>query len=145
MTPLSSTPASGVPPIRSSKRRIRMKHQLIRRFHGATLSVVIILALIGCTGQLPAPTQPPAQAPSPTAEGSAPTEVPVDSTATSPPATNEDVLYQDDFTNPGTGWAEDQFDNYFIGYHEPEYYHVEITGSNYKTTVFQPDKKSFTD
>src|SRR5688500_6046625 len=118
-----------------------MKHQL----HLSTLTVVIILALIGCTGQGNPPTQPPAQAPSSTAEASPPTEVGVESTATSVPVTGEDVLYQDDFTNPGTGWAEDQFDNYFIGYHEPEYYHVEITGSNYKTTVFQPEKKSFED
>jgi hypothetical protein len=55
------------------------------------------------------------------------------------------VLYQDDFTNPSTGWPEKKFDNYFIGYHEPEYYHVEITGSNYKTTVFEPEKRSFDD
>src|SRR5688572_11033968 len=119
-----------------------MKHQL----HLSTLTVVIILALIGCTGQGNPPTQPPAQAPSPTAAAaSSPTPAGVESTATSVPVTGENVLYQDNFTNPATGWAEDQFDNYFIGYHEPEYYHVEITGSNYKTTVFQPEKKSFED
>ena len=28
-----------------------------------------------------------------------------------------------------TGWAEKKFDNYFVGYHEPEYYHVEISGA----------------
>jgi len=55
------------------------------------------------------------------------------------------VLYQDDFTNPGTGWTERTFDNYFIGYHEPEYYHVEIAGTNYKTTVFEPEKRSIED
>jgi hypothetical protein len=55
------------------------------------------------------------------------------------------VLYQDDFTAPTTGWTEQQFDNYFIGYHEPEYYHVEITGTNYKTTVFEPGKQNFND
>jgi len=55
------------------------------------------------------------------------------------------VLYQDDFTNPATGWTEKTFDNYFIGYHEPEYYHIEITGPNYKTTVFEPEKRSIAD
>jgi hypothetical protein len=55
------------------------------------------------------------------------------------------VLFQDDFTDPTTGWTEQQFDNYFIGYHEPEYYHVEIIGTNYKTTVFEPGKQSFND
>jgi hypothetical protein len=55
------------------------------------------------------------------------------------------VLYEDDFTNPTTGWTERKFDNYFIGYHEPEYYHVEIDSPNYKTTVFEPAKQSFND
>jgi hypothetical protein len=55
------------------------------------------------------------------------------------------LLYQDDFTNPATNWPDRKFDNYFIGYHEPEYYHVEVTGPNYKTTVFEPQKRSFGD
>jgi hypothetical protein len=55
------------------------------------------------------------------------------------------VLYQDTFTDPTTGWTERKFDNYFIGYHEPEYFHVEINGTNYKTTVFEPGKQSFND
>ena len=45
------------------------------------------------------------------------------------------VLYQDDFTNPGTGWAAAEFDNYFIGYHEPECYHVEIKSPHLKAPV----------
>ncbi len=55
------------------------------------------------------------------------------------------MLYQDDFTNPTSNWPEKKFDNYFIGYHEPEYYHVEITSPNYKTSVFEPEKQSFND
>jgi hypothetical protein len=55
------------------------------------------------------------------------------------------VLYQDIFTLPNTGWAEEKFDNFFIGYHEPEYYHVAITSPSYKTTVFVPDKPAFID
>jgi len=32
-----------------------------------------------------------------------------------------------------------------VGYHEPEYYHIEVTSPNYKTTIFEPQKQSFTD
>jgi hypothetical protein len=56
-----------------------------------------------------------------------------------PPGT----LFHDDFTNPASGWPEAKFDNYFIGYHEPEFYHVEVSSPNYKTTVFEPEKKAF--
>ena len=62
-----------------------------------------------------------------------------------PQASDQSVLYQDDFTNPASGWPEAKFDNYFIGYHEPEFYHVEVTSPNYKTTVFEPEKKTFGD
>ena len=55
-----------------------------------------------------------------------------------------DLLYQDDFTNPASSWPERKFDNYFIGYHEPEYYHVELVRPNYKTTVFEPRKEHST-
>ena len=51
------------------------------------------------------------------------------------PAPTEMCLYQDVFTNPGTGWAAAEFDNYFIGYHEPEYYHVEIKSPHLKAPV----------
>ena len=50
----------------------------------------------------------------------------VEQPATSEPAPDSNVLYQDDFTNPATGWAVAEFGNYFIGYHEPESYHIEI-------------------
>src|SRR6185436_2544224 len=56
-----------------------------------------------------------------------------------------DALFQDDFTNPSTSWPEEKFDNYFVGYHEPEYYHIEITSPNYKTAIFAPGKQAFTD
>ena len=62
-----------------------------------------------------------------------------------PQASEPGLLYHDDFTDPTSGWPEEKFDNYFIGYHEPEYYHVEVTSPNYKTTVFEPDKKNFGD
>jgi hypothetical protein len=66
-------------------------------------------------------------------------------TATPELVVDKNVLYQDDFTNPASGWPEEKFDNYFIGYHEPEYYHIEITSPNYKTSVFEPKKQSFSD
>ena len=44
--------------------------------------------------------------------------------------------------HPQTG-LQDKFDNYFIGYHEPEYYHIEVTSPNYKITVFAPGKQTY--
>jgi hypothetical protein len=114
----------------------------------------------GCAGNVP-PTAAPAAPPTTAAATEAPaTEAAVtaaaaqESTAT-PEATSSstavvpvsggDALYQDNFTDPSTGWASDKFDNYFIGYHEPEYYHVEVDSPHYKTTVFPPGKQIFGD
>ena len=125
-----------------------MKSQIVSRSNWAkSMAILIILALVGCTGQLPAPTQAPAV--SPIAEVSAPpTEVvSTEPAATAPPeATDPSVLYQDDFTNPGTGWTIDEFDNYFVGYHEPEYYHIEVTSPNYKAPIIvEPEKRIIDD
>ncbi|MGE5375317.1 MAG: SH3 domain-containing protein, partial [Bacteroidota bacterium] len=54
-------------------------------------------------------------------------------------------LYQDNFNDPSTNWPDKKFDNYFIGYHEPEYYHVEVTSPHYKTAVFAPGKQTYGD
>ncbi|HVF24971.1 MAG TPA: SH3 domain-containing protein [Anaerolineales bacterium] len=122
-----------------------MKRQIVSRSNWANSAILLIIfALVGCTGQVAAPTLPPA--PSSTAAASSPTEVSVDSTATSLPVTDENILYQDDFTNPATGWSVDQFDNYFVGYHEPEYYHIEISSPNYKAPIIvEPEKRIFDD
>ncbi|MGZ9234296.1 MAG: SH3 domain-containing protein [Anaerolineales bacterium] len=123
-----------------------MKSQIVSRSNWAkSIAILTILALVGCSGQLPLPTQPPAA--SAIAAVSAPTEVSADPTATSAPeATDPNVLYQDDFTNPGTGWTVDQFDNYFVGYHEPEYYHIEISSPNYKAPIIvEPQKRIIDD
>ncbi len=46
---------------------------------------------------------------------------------TAAPETEEDLLVDDNFRDSGSGWPEtQQFDNYYIGYHEPEWYHVEL-------------------
>jgi hypothetical protein len=127
-----------------------------------------ILVTASCAGNVPATsapaTQEPGQTPVPTASSApaaalTPTAEMSDmtglATATSQatqgtgqavvPVSGSDILYQDDFTDPSTGWTEDKFDNYFIGYHEPEYYHVQVDSPNYKTTVFAPGKKVFND
>ncbi len=47
-----------------------------------------------------------------------------------------DVMYYDDFTDAKSGWPESlTFDNYFIGYHEPSYYHVDIQSPNDRAIV----------
>ena len=122
-----------------------MKSRIVSRLNWEKLmALLIIFSLVGCTGQVAAPTLPPA--PSATAAISSPTEAGVASTATSKPVIDENILYQDDFTNPATGWTEDQFDNYFVGYHEPEYYHIEISAPNYKAPIIvEPEKRIFDD
>jgi hypothetical protein len=121
-----------------------MKKQYLDRFGWIIASIVLILISAGCgnvpatpvdqptASSVPVASAPPAAENTPTAEP----QVPV---------SGVDALFHDDFTNPTTGWSEDKFDNYFVGYHEPEYYHIEVTGPNYKTTVFEPNKQSFGD
>lgn len=110
---------------------------------GWTITIVFfILVTSGCGGNLPA-TAPPASTSPAASEAPAPASTQPPATEPQVPVSGSDALYQDDFTDPATGWPEDKFDNYFIGYHEPEYYHVEITGANYKTTVFEPGKQSY--
>src|SRR5215212_4501248 len=124
----------------SSKRKNDMINQHNNfLFKWAVFTLIFILTVTGCGAGnviVPTPSLIPEASPSPQA---------VDATSTSEPVSQENVLYQDDFTNPATSWPDRKFDNYFIGYHEPEYYHVELTGSNYKTTVFEPEKRSFDD
>ena len=41
------------------------------------------------------------------------------------------LLYQADFTNPKSGWPDElAFDKYYVGYHEPDFYHVEVHEQN---------------
>jgi hypothetical protein len=118
-----------------------MKSQIIYRSKRAmSMALLVILVIAGCTGQVITETAPPAVSPTdqvsaPTDASSSPTAAGVESTPTSEPTTDANVLYQDVFTNPGTGWAAAEFDNYFIGYHEPEYYHIEIKSPHLKAPV----------
>ena len=129
-----------------------MKRQVIYRWNAATfIALLLTSALVGCAGQVPAPTLPPEASPATEATAtvpeatSAPTEPGVEPTPTSPPTTDSNVLYQEDFTNPTTGWAVAEFGSYFIGYHEPESYHVEIQSAHLPAPVVSiPDAAAHT-
>jgi len=121
-----------------------MKKEIFYRFT-SFLSIIMMISLFvsGCSGgATPQAQVTDAPPPAPTVEV---TSEPTPEQVNAEPVADANVLYHDDFTNPATGWSEDKFDNFFIGYHEPEYYHVEITSPNYKTTVFDPEKKSYGD
>jgi hypothetical protein len=121
-----------------------MNNYRVPRFNWTITIVFFLLIATGCGGNSPA-TEPalspePLASPSPIAANTAaPTAEP------QVPISGGDALYQDDFTDPATGWPEAKFDNYFVGYHEPEYYHIEITSPNSKTTIFEPGKQSYDD
>ena len=58
-----------------------------------------------------------------------------------PPPPGPKVLYQDDFTDKGSGWPDELvFQDYYVGYHEPEYYHVEVHASNDSALVTVPGR-----
>ena len=129
-----------------------MKSQMVYRSRWAvSIALLIILVVGGCAGggQAIVPTSPPATSPpieaaSPTPEAAASpapeaassaTPESGEPTATSQPGTEQNVLYQDDFTNKATRWPEVDFGDYFIGYHEPEYYHIEIKTAHAQAPV----------
>src|SRR6188474_1935900 len=129
-----------------------MKHQVIYRSNWI-VAILLIFAVVGCTGQVAVPTLPPESSASPTPEtasppteaATSPTEPAVEQPATSEPATDSNILYQDDFTNPATGWAVAEFGSYFIGYHEPESYHIEIQSPHLPAPVVTiPDAAAHT-
>ena len=54
---------------------------------------------------------------------------------------NTEILYQEDFTNTASGWPNDLlFQDYYVGYHEPEYYHVEVHTPNGSAIVAAPGR-----
>ena len=124
-----------------------MNAQYMYRSSCVLVSLILLLPIAGCvnTPPLAEPTLSASSPEAPAATAVSSQMPPEKSAPTSEPVSDPNILYQDDFTDPATLWPEDKFDNYFIGYHEPEYYHVEITGSNYRTTVYAPEKRTFGD
>ena len=117
----------------------------IYRFGWVFASIVFLLASTGC-GSIPIPTTVSEPTPSSVPVASAPPATQsIELTPTAEPVSDPNVMFQDDFTDPATNWPTAKFDNYFIGYHEPEYYHVELNSPSYKTSVFEPQKRSFDD
>lgn len=67
-----------------------------------------------------------------------PTVAPVD---TQRPVTPTATLYQDDFTDPKSGWPNELvFQDYYVGYHEPDFYHVEVHTPNDSAIVTVPGR-----
>lgn len=52
-----------------------------------------------------------------------------------------DILFQDDFSNPDSGWPEEnkEDDPYRVGYHPPGYYHIEVSEANDSLTETRGD------
>jgi hypothetical protein len=54
-------------------------------------------------------------------------------------------LFEDQFTNPLSGWLQEKIDNYFIGYSTPEYYHIQIEGPGERAAVYIPKQRPYED
>ena len=133
-----------------------MKSQSIYRSSWAMpTALLLIVALVGCAGPGNVPTQPPAT--SPAVEASSPSPGSVESTATSQsptdnvepaptsqPPTGENPVYQDDFANPGSGWDSATLGNYFVGYHEGGFYHIEIKQPD-RVPISEPSRTVYED
>jgi len=53
------------------------------------------------------------------------------------------LKFEDAFTNPGTGWDDAKLGNYFVGYHGPEWYHIEVGSPNSKVAISEPSRTSY--
>lgn len=52
------------------------------------------------------------------------------------PASQQDVLLQDDFTDPGSGWETIEQGGILAGYHQPDFYHVQAGEPETVSTSF---------
>lgn len=50
---------------------------------------------------------------------------------------DESIILQDDFTDPNSGWPEQQEDDFFSGYHPPDYYHLQLSTAASSATAFR--------
>ncbi len=134
-----------------------MQPRCVKSPPGIALTVILLVMMSGCGGATssstpisPAASSVPAStevaAPTPTGEhdiSSMDTVTPTEQAETV--SLPKGVLYHDDFTDPNTGWPNAvTFDNYYIGYHEPNHYHVEVHVPRDRAIVAVP-KKTFTD
>jgi hypothetical protein len=55
------------------------------------------------------------------------------------------ILYEDDFTNPSSGWLQVKIDNSVVGYFGGEYYQVQILNPNFRNPVYVPNKSKYED
>ena len=132
-----------------------MKKQSFHQFKWIFPALLLVLSMTACSSKViqTPPASLPAASPNPAIIETAIPAVFVDPTPTptvaplptQEPAANLDVYYQDDFADPSSGWPKEEFDNYFIGYHEPDYYHVDVRSPNDKELVPVPDKASYGD
>jgi len=138
----------------------KMNNEHLFRFKWIVLVLILALTVAGCGNQVGAPsTDIPI---SPTSQPASPEEEIIPPTGGSEPTPEHDheheeaeaspeqgnqvnALYTDDFTDPSSGWPQEKYDNYFIGYHEPDYYHVQVQSPNDKTLVPVPGKPVFED
>lgn len=118
-----------------------IKQRFQRGFRWATLLLVPMLIIAGCAQSRtePAPTSVPNPSTGSVAKATpAPTTPPTTSQVTK---LQEDVLYEDNFKDPKSGWPNELvFGNYFVGYHEPEYYHVEVRAQHDSAVVVLPGR-----
>lgn len=106
------------------------------------LAIVVILSLPGLAACGPTPTPPPTDTPTPVPPTNTPTPVPPTDTPTPVPPTDTptpvpptntpvpptdtpapaSILFQDDFSDPGSGWEVEDFDEGSVGYKNGIYF-----------------------
>jgi hypothetical protein len=90
----------------------------------------------------PTPGVTPTEHLHPTATAEASSTAEAETTTVETAALAPNILYQDDFTDPGSGWQDNlEFGSYYIGYHEPDYYHVEVHTPYDRALVAVPEQR----
>ncbi|MEJ2710088.1 MAG: hypothetical protein P8074_20935, partial [Anaerolineales bacterium] len=128
---------------------MRNSFLFITKIAAPILALVLFATSCNQVAVQPSPSSAAVESPSPMAPVSStatPTvEISDTPTATIEPTTvdvhshDEGVLYQDDFEHLDTGWPELVFDNSYLGYHEPEWYHIEVQDANDSEIVAIPE------
>ena len=95
---------------------------------------ILLIAMMGVAGCRTAGMPAAASAPSPVAT---PTVVVTATVAAAQAVLPAGVLYEDDFSNPQSGWPIIDVDNYSFGYHPPDVYQVEVKDAHDSRSVFR--------